>query len=258
MAAGSWRGARRPCPRRPRTCRRTPGSRARRPPAALGVRSGRSTADSRARATPAAAIWRSTGPGRNGSSTAPARRCWLADSRAFAVARSATTSMPIDEPPKRGLTMYGPLEADPRPCRRRAATRGNAASPAAAMTAAEGELVHAERRARRPSGRCSGARPGRARACSVPSSPGPPWQQTTATSTLEAVGLAEPPAVGRRSRPRARAPGGAASAPRGTPSTKAGRLERRVDLEPVARLGPVEGPTASRRAAPARERPGGR
>ena len=31
---------------------------------------------------------------------------------ALAVARSSTTSMPMDEPPKRGLTMYGPVEAD--------------------------------------------------------------------------------------------------------------------------------------------------
>ncbi len=66
---------------------------------------GRSTADSSNPGQLRTATCRSEKSGRNGSSTAPERRWGLAPSRAAAVVKSSTTSMPMDDPPKRGLTM---------------------------------------------------------------------------------------------------------------------------------------------------------
>ncbi len=48
---------------------------------------------------------RSKRSGRFGSTTAPSRRSGDVASSATAVSQSSTTSMPIEEPPNRGLTM---------------------------------------------------------------------------------------------------------------------------------------------------------
>ena len=48
---------------------------------------------------------RSKSSGRFGSTTAPSRRSGDVASSATAVSQSSTTSMPIEEPPNRGLTM---------------------------------------------------------------------------------------------------------------------------------------------------------
>jgi len=59
--------------------------------------------------------------------------------RAFAVARSATTSIPIDDPPKRGFKMYGPENGtDVVSAFSRA--RGRLGRPAAATTALKAHL----------------------------------------------------------------------------------------------------------------------
>ena len=77
--------------------------------------------------------------------------------------------------------------------RRRSSTaRGQRRQPGGRDDAAERQLVHAERGARPRRARCSARRPGRARACSVPSSPGPPWQQLRTASISSAPALAEP------------------------------------------------------------------
>ena len=53
--------------------------------------------------------------------------------RACAVDQSFTTSMPIEEPPYRGLTMYGPGKSGSGAAAS-SATRGSTGTPAAART----------------------------------------------------------------------------------------------------------------------------
>ena len=156
-----------------------------------------------------------------------------------------------------GLDDVGALEVDPDRVGRRASTRGSVAQPGRLHHRPEGQLVHARSPPRRRWGRCSGARPGR----------GPP--------------AACRPRRGRRGsrpRPRRRRAGGpvrsghrrprsppsapstrrSGVAPAGQPVDEGARLEGRVDLEPVTRLGPVEGPDGPGPTTPARGRPGAR
>ena len=194
-------------------------------------------------------------PGRAGRARPRrARRCGeVVQQRA--VSASSTTSMPIDEPPNRGLTMYGPSNGGWRRPPTSSA-RGSDGRPAAATTAAERELVHAQRGRRDGAGRCSGRRPDRGR-LQVPSSPGPPWQQFTTAPVSSSVAAAR--AAPRRTRPRAPSRSSQAlRSPTGrTPSRKSLRLERRVAREPVAGLRPVDGAPPSPAPASA-ARPAGR
>jgi len=59
--------------------------------------------------------------------------------RAFAVSRSATTSMPIDEPPKRGFKMYGPSK-DSDVVSLVSIARGSVGSPAESISAPKAHL----------------------------------------------------------------------------------------------------------------------
>ncbi len=88
-------------------------------------------------------------------------RLWkwmLARRRALCRLEIGDTSIPIDEPPKRGFTMYGPAEIRVPPRSRSLRQRspaGSTGKPAETATAGEGELVHPERRRRRRPGPCS-------------------------------------------------------------------------------------------------------
>ncbi len=55
---------------------------------------------------------RSVHPSRNGSTTAPSAKCTPVSTRRRAVSKSATTSMPIDEPPRSRLHDEGPRRGD--------------------------------------------------------------------------------------------------------------------------------------------------
>src|SRR5260370_41700754 len=59
------------------------------------------------------ATFTSNADGRYGSATAPRRRWTLLRLSATAVVQSSAPSMPMEDPPKRGLTMYGPGQAGP-------------------------------------------------------------------------------------------------------------------------------------------------